>query len=480
MATPAVTDFPSLTVSSQGLLARGSFAESQARFLDPDAEQIARLRRLLDEKRAGIVAHFYMDVELQAVLHACEHPNIHISDSLVMADAAVEMAKRGVETIVVLGVDFMSENVRAMLDASGFENVAVYRVAEDEIGCSLAASAEALAYGAYLTTASKTPKSLHVVYINTSLRTKARAQHLVPTITCTSSNVVQTILQAAAQEPEVSIWFGPDTYMGRNLEVMFETMTKMSGEEVAAIHPAHSPESIAALLTRYHYFKQGNCVVHHMFGADVVERVRAQHADAHITAHLEVPGEMFSLALEARAEGRGVVGSTSDILGYIGRKVDAAVGAGEGGTLSFVLGTEAGMVSSIVRSLRQRLQAAGDSAPAVEIIFPVASEAVAIDTSDAEMPLIPGVAGGEGCSVAGGCATCPYMKMNTLDATFDVLERSADRQGLVAYEPEKYEEQIDGQSVAKLGGVPILHMRGFQLAKVLPGELIEDMRTRVA
>jgi quinolinate synthase len=37
------------------------------------------------------------------------------------------------------------------------------------------------------------------VYINTSLRTKAYAHEAVPTITCTSSNVVQTVLQAFAQ-----------------------------------------------------------------------------------------------------------------------------------------------------------------------------------------------------------------------------------------------------------------------------------------
>ncbi len=43
------------------------------------------------------------------------------------------------------------------------------------------------------------PLSVHVVYINTSLRTKALAHALVPTITCTSSNVVQTVLTAFAQ-----------------------------------------------------------------------------------------------------------------------------------------------------------------------------------------------------------------------------------------------------------------------------------------
>jgi hypothetical protein len=67
------------------------------------------------------------------------------------------------------------------------------------IGCSLAEAAEAPAYDAYLAEAAATPSSLHVVYINTSLRTKALAQAAVPTITCTSSNVVQTVLQAFAQ-----------------------------------------------------------------------------------------------------------------------------------------------------------------------------------------------------------------------------------------------------------------------------------------
>lgn len=75
----------------------------------------------------------------------------------------------------------------------------VYRMASADIGCSLAEAAESPAYESYLTEASHTPNSLHVVYINTSLRTKAVADQMVPTITCTSSNVVQTILQGFAQ-----------------------------------------------------------------------------------------------------------------------------------------------------------------------------------------------------------------------------------------------------------------------------------------
>jgi quinolinate synthase len=72
-------------------------------------------------------------------------------------------------------------------------------MSSDSIGCSLAEAAESESYNRYLEEASHTPTSLHVVYINTSLRTKATAHSLVPTITCTSSNVVQTVLQGFAQ-----------------------------------------------------------------------------------------------------------------------------------------------------------------------------------------------------------------------------------------------------------------------------------------
>lgn len=83
------------------------------------------LVNLLKEKRIGVVAHFYMDPEVQGVLTAAQQqwPHIHISDSLVMADRAVNMAKAGCQYITVLGVDFMSENVRAILDQAGFEKV---------------------------------------------------------------------------------------------------------------------------------------------------------------------------------------------------------------------------------------------------------------------------------------------------------------------------------------------------------------------
>lgn len=465
MAAP----FPSLIVRADGFSATGAFAQAQAEYLDPDPDAVSELRDLLARHEAGIVAHFYMDAELQGILYALDWPFVHVSDSLKMADAAIDMVERGARAIIVLGVDFMSENVRALLDAAGHEGVPVYRVAAEPIGCSLAESAETRAYEAYLMRAEASARPLHVVYINTSLRTKARAQHRVPTITCTSSNVVQTVLQAAAQDPEIDVWFGPDTYMGHNLVELFRAVAQMEPEAIARLHPAHTPATVRALAERFHVFEQGNCVVHHMFGADVVRTLEAEYPDAYVTAHLEVPGEMFALALRAQAEDRGVVGSTADILHFVHARVRDAIAQGDARRLQFVLGTEAGMVTAIVRDIRDALPPGLE----VEIVFPVAAEAITV-THDAALPLVPGVAGGEGCTVTGGCATCPYMKKNSYEAMLRVL-RGIGREDLSCYEPEKYAETIAGHSVAELGGRPILHMRDFQRAGVLGARLLEEI-----
>ena len=87
------------------------------------------------------------------------------------------------------------------------------------------------------------------------------------------------------------------------------------------------------------------------------------------------------------------------------------------------------MVTAIVRKVQAMLQASGRQDVAVEIVFPVASEAITTDNSARSspaqdgngtgngvtlpggLPVVPGPAGGEGCSAEGGCASCPYMKV---------------------------------------------------------------------
>ncbi len=468
--------FPSLVIRSDGFDPRGSFAEAQAAYLRPDARTVSELDALLASRNAGVVAHFYMDAELQGVLTSLSWPHVFIADSLKMADAALTMAQAGVEVIAVLGVDFMSENVRAVLDANGYRHVRVYRLSSEAIGCSLAESAEAPAYEQWLEEAATHDRSLHVVYINTSLLTKARAHAIVPTITCTSSNVVQTVLQAAAQIPEVEIFYGPDTYMGANLQAMFAQFSQLSDDAIRKLHPAHDRATLRGLLDRFRYFQQGTCIVHHMFGDDVVRRVQAEHGDAYLTAHLEVPGEMFALAAAAQAEGKGVVGSTSNILGFITDQVDEAIERPGPQHVPVVLGTEAGMITSIVSRVQQRLASAKRGDVEVEIIFPVASEAVAA-APDSAFGVVPGVAGGDGCSVEGGCATCPFMKMNDLDALFDVLQRS-EGEDLLAWAPRQYVDRIAGRTAADLGSEPILHMRHFSEHGELSEALVKDVQDR--
>jgi quinolinate synthase len=212
-----------------------------------------------------------------------------------------------------------------------------------------------------------------------------------------------------------------------------------------------------------------------MFGHDVVERVKREHADAFVTAHLEVPGEMFAIGLEAQREGRGVVGSTSDILRFIGTTVEAAATEKRGGTLAFVLGTEAGMVTPIVRRVRELLATHDARDLAVDIVFPVASEAIA-KTGESDLAVVPGVAAGEGCSTAGGCATCPYMKMSSLRALDALLDRltAAPNDVLRAFIPTRSTEM--GGDEASLGTKPILAMRAFQTSGRLSETLVAAVR----
>jgi quinolinate synthase len=485
--------------------------------LNPDTEAVKGLAESLDKAKMGVVAHYYMDVELQGVLQAvgqvqamCQSTipddtlrmqdinkmcsRVAIADSLAMGDHAVRMCRDGVTSIACLGVDFMAESVAAILEHNGFGHIPVYRATSRAIGCSLAESAERQSYRAWLEMASRSEKpALHVVYINTSLETKAVSSTLIPTITCTSSNVLKTLLQASAQiGPELQIYYGPDTYMGENLVSMLDSIILYGWDDErisSELHPMHNRQSLQQLRDNIHVYPNGNCVVHHMFGSDVVQVVRQRYQDSFITAHLEVPGEMFQIAMEKSLEGKGIVGSTSDILHFISKKVEEAAvedrqihgSTGSKRRLRFVLGTEAGMVTSIVRSVQRILSDNSSTHIEAEIIFPVASEAVTTVEGDETLSIVPGVSGGEGCSTAGGCATCPFMKMNNLDSLTDVLSmvnQTPDSLILQGHLPPQRlkGKLLNGKSATELGSEPIQYMRHFMKEKALPEALVQRVR----
>jgi quinolinate synthase len=520
----SIEAFPSLIIGGPGqdLTPIGSFAEAQAAFLEPDPDAVRQLADLLRDTNTGIVAHYYMDVELQGVLTAAQKqlrkqqdtigggsgsgsPVIGIADSLKMGDMAVDMARnRNVKQVICLGVDFMAESVQAILQQNQYGHVPVYRADTRKIGCSLAEAAERDSYRAWLQKESTNDgrNALHVVYINTSLETKAVSSSIVPTITCTSSNVLATILQASIQIPNLKLLYGPDTYMGDNLVALLNVLIDSWDDEKVAtnLHPQHSVDSLRQLRDSIEVFPSGNCVVHHMFGQAVVDTVKNRYGDVFVTAHLEVPGEMFEIAMAKSLSDEGVVGSTSDILRFIVRKVqdaasravpDASSSSSSSSSsqspqrLRFILGTEAGMVTSIVQNVQQSLEEAGNPSIQAEIIFPVSSEAVmstensATGSASSALPIVPGVAGGEGCSTAGGCATCPFMKMNHLDSLMGVLQRIKDgkSQQLQGHlPPDRLSgKSLNGVSAVELGTQAIQYMRHFMKHQQLPDELIQKV-----
>lgn len=293
--------------------------------------------------------------------------------------------------------------------------------------------------------------------------------------------------------PNLNVWYGPDTYMGRNIAQLFTQLADMPDEAIQELHPAHNRASIRAILPRLHHFNSGTCIVHHIFGGEVCELVRQGYNDAYLTAHFEVPGEMFTLAMEAKARGMGVVGSTSNILDFITGKVQQALQAPHGDRLTFVLGTESGMITSIVRKVQGLLRGSHRNDIDVEIVFPVAPQAITTpqqklgpNAPAVQLPgglaVLPGPAMGEGCSLEGGCAACPFMKMNSLTALQTVCERVGDPVGeamLEGFKPKAYTERIKGKSIASAGCVPILNMRYFSKNKRFSQELVADIQSRL-
>jgi len=505
--------FPSIIIDKNGIEPQGSFAEAQTEFLEPDMDVVRAISDKLTKANMGIVAHYYMDVELQSVLQQVSQfqeeemikkgrapggvPNVAIADSLKMGDDAVKMIEENnITSIACLGVDFMAESVSAILDRNGHGDVPVYRATAQSIGCSLAASAETDAYEAWLRKASNDPNpSLHVIYINTSLETKAVSASIIPTITCTSSNVIRTILQASSQiGPELRIFFGPDTYMGENLLSYFSQIIdhpSWTDEKIKHdLHADHTNETLSKLRDNINVFPSGNCVVHHMFGSDVVGHVKQHYDDAYITAHLEVPSEMFNIAMSKSIEDKGVVGSTSDILKFISNKVQqySESESLKKERLQFVLGTEAGMVTSIVRNVQDILSRHNNNIEA-EIIFPVASDAITQVHNDDDLVVVPGVSASEGCSTSGGCATCPFMKMNDLNALEDVIDLViAQKKDTTLkkylppnklFSPENKIRFGENTNVMDLAVQPIMYMRHHMKDGVLCDDLLQRIRNKI-
>jgi len=246
------------------LQARIDAAASKARGVSHSplsvAEQVAlveRIRRQLVEQDAVLVAHYYVDEELQDLADATGG---------IVADS-LEMARFGYEhpasTVVVAGVRFMAETAKILSPDKRVLAV------EQEAECSLDTGCPSDEFDRFC---NEHPDRTTVVYANTSAAVKARADWVV------TSSIALKVVEHLRRRGEKLLW-APDRYLG-------EYVQRMTGADMV-VWP-------------------GACVVHEEFKADELRRMKQEHPGAMVLAHPESPAGVLDLADH--------VGSTTQII----------------------------------------------------------------------------------------------------------------------------------------------------------------------
>lgn len=216
-----------------------------------------KIRRLLKEKNAVLIAHYYTDPVVQAL---AEETGGCVADSL-------EMARFGknhpASLIVVAGVKFMGETAKIL---SPEKTVIMPTL---EATCSLDLGCPVQEFTAFC---DAHPDRTVVVYANTSAAVKARADWVV-----TSSCAVD-IVEHLAEQGQKIIW-APDKYLGAYVE-------KQTGADML--------------------LWSGSCIVHEEFKAQGILDLKAVYPQAAVLVHPESPAAVIELA--------DVVGSTSQLI----------------------------------------------------------------------------------------------------------------------------------------------------------------------
>ncbi|MBP7454188.1 MAG: quinolinate synthase NadA [Ottowia sp.] len=234
----------------------------------PPAERAAlkaRIRRLLQEKNAVMVSHYYVHPDLQDL---AEETGGLVSDSLEMARFGRDHAA---QTLVVSGVRFMGETAKILSPEK------TVLMPDLDATCSLDLGCPIDAFSAFC---DAHPDRTVVVYANTSAAVKARADWLV-----TSSCALDIV--GALKERGHKILWAPDRHLG-------DYIRRETGADMV--------------------FWNGACIVHDEFKAFELEALKREHPRAKVLVHPESPADVVALA--------DAVGSTSAIL-KAAREMDA-------------------------------------------------------------------------------------------------------------------------------------------------------------
>lgn len=207
----------------------------------------ARIKRLLKQENAVLVAHYYVDAELQEL---AEETGGYVSDSLDMARFGNE---HEAQTLVVIGVRFMGETAKILNP----EKRVLMPTLEAE--CSLDMNCPVDDFTAFC---DAHPDRTVVVYANTSAAVKARADWMV------TSGIATDIVKHLASKGEKIIW-APDRHLGDYIQ-------KQTGADML--------------------LWQGSCIVHEEFQSQALRQLKEQYPDAGVLVHPESPAAVIEMA----------------------------------------------------------------------------------------------------------------------------------------------------------------------------------------
>lgn len=284
-------------------------------------EELSReIRKMCQQKQAVILAHYYTVGEVQDVAD-------FIGDSLALARKA---ANTDAKIIVMCGVHFMAETCKILSPDK------LVLVPDMNAGCSLADSCKAEDLAKYK---AEHPGYKVVSYVNTTAAVKALTDVVV-----TSGNAKKIIDSFPKDEKLI---FGPDYNLGSYIN-------SVTGREMLLWN--------------------GGCHVHERFSVEEIAKLKKQHPQALVMAHLECKGPVLAMA--------DVVGSTAVMLQYAQKHTEQQ---------KYIVATEAGILHEMERTC----------------------------PNTRFYPVPPAVSeGGVGCH----CNECEYMKMNTLQKIYDCLK----------------------------------------------------------
>lgn len=216
-----------------------------------------QIKKLLKLKNAVLVAHYYVDPEIQKL---ADETGGCVADSLEMARFGRD---NNAQILIVAGVRFMGETAKILSPNKRI------LMPDLDATCSLDLTCPIDDFNAFCD--QHTDRTV-VVYANTSAEVKARADWVV------TSAIALDIVKALHEQGKKILW-APDQHLGNYIQ-------EQTGADIL--------------------LWQGNCIVHDEFKGIELEIMRQQYPDAKVLVHPESPKSVTAQA--------DIVGSTTQLI----------------------------------------------------------------------------------------------------------------------------------------------------------------------